>query len=304
MTFRSPQAIPILIILALVVALISLAGALSRGAQPRQAAPAATATLPPGNPRATLLPDPSLTMLTTTATPVVPTAAPAASLPTPRPTETPAIPPTETPTTPPTALPPATLAPGATLPPATAAPTAPQATAIPPTATAVPQATTVLPAPTVLVPSPTFSAPTSTALPTPTSVPAATPAPTPAPTGATVIAQPTITPAPTRSAIPTPTTGGSLRAITLLVEGTQPQAEIFYDVDDQDLPGGKVGTVTLPWSTGLRLPAGSEIVLLADGPEELGDLRCRISGESIPTPGITSYDPNPYPQVECQVIVR
>jgi hypothetical protein len=54
----------------------------------------------------------------------------------------------------------------------------------------------------------------------------------------------------------------------------------------------------------LSAPIGSEVLLFAIGPDEVGDLRCVISGGVIPTPGIISYNANPYPEVECLVLIN
>jgi hypothetical protein len=94
-----------------------------------------------------------------------------------------------------------------------------------------------------------------------------------------------------------------VRTMTLLVEGSQPEAEVSYELDEQEFVAGTNRLVTLPWTLTVQAPVGSELRILADGVEEFGDLRCQISGEVVPTPGISDYDSNPYPQVECLLLV-
>lgn len=87
-----------------------------------------------------------------------------------------------------------------------------------------------------------------------------------------------------------------MRRLTLLVEGTQPQAEISYEIDDTEQVVGS--DVVLPWLVTIEVASDLDVRLMAAGVAEIGDLRCQITGDSVPTP-ITAYDSNPYPAVEC-----
>lgn len=107
----------------------------------------------------------------------------------------------------------------------------------------------------------------------------------------------TLTPdpdAPTPS--PSPTSTPTIRRLTLFVQGTQPQAEISYEIDDTEVVVGS--DVVLPWQATIEVAADRDVRLMAAGVAEIGDLRCQITGDTVPTP-IIMYDSNPYPAVEC-----
>ncbi len=84
--------------------------------------------------------------------------------------------------------------------------------------------------------------------------------------------------------------------MTLFVQGTQPQAEISYEIDDTEVVVGS--DVVLPWQATIEVAADRDVRLMAAGVAEIGDLRCQITGDTVPTP-IIMYDSNPYPAVEC-----
>lgn len=87
--------------------------------------------------------------------------------------------------------------------------------------------------------------------------------------------------------------------MTLLVEGTQPQVEIAYEIGDTEVVVGNV--VVFPWIVTIQVAFDLDVRLTAAGTAEFGDVRCQITGDAIPTPGIVQYDSNPYPAVECVV---
>ncbi len=250
-----------------IVTLAPVATGIAPAAAPPPVTPSPTA--PPLSPTDT--PAPAETTVLAIAT-AVPTPPPAITF-TP-PVITPAALPAIAPTAPPAIVP--------TLPPAmppTASPASPPAEQ--PVRSATPFQPTATPAPGV-----TPATPTATLVPT---APPATP---------TLVVSTTT---PTRTTTPTPDT--ALRTLTLLVEGTQPRADVVYEINGRESVPGRNGEVILPWVFTVQAESGSEVLLLADGLDEYGDLRCRISGQGIPDPGIVDYDPNPYPQVECPLLV-
>ncbi len=89
-----------------------------------------------------------------------------------------------------------------------------------------------------------------------------------------------------------------MRTLTLLVEGTQLQAEIAFEIGDTRIVVGDL--LPLPWTRTISAASDLDVRLTASGKEEFGDLRCRITGDALPNP-IIDYDPNPYPAVECIV---
>ena len=107
----------------------------------------------------------------------------------------------------------------------------------------------------------------------------------------------TLTPdpdAPTPS--PSPTSTPTIRRLTLFVQGTQPQAEISYEIDDTEVVVGS--DVVLPWQATIEVASDRDVRLMASGVAEIGDLQCQITGNTVPTP-IIIYEPGPYPSVEC-----
>ncbi len=90
--------------------------------------------------------------------------------------------------------------------------------------------------------------------------------------------------------------------MTLLVDGTQPRVEIFYEIGDAGVVVGNA--IALPWFKTIQVAFDLDVRLVASGTEEFGDVRCQITGDAIPTPGIVDYDSNPYPSVECVIIGR
>ncbi|MCS6841329.1 MAG: hypothetical protein NZ699_08830 [Roseiflexus sp.] len=219
---------------------------------------------------------------------------------------------------PPAAMPAATLF-AATAAPATTpatvvtgfTPAAPVSQPATPTEVAVTPTTALSLLPTS-VPSPATTTPTTSPTPTPTPslVPTPTMSPTPTPmlSPATPTATSTVTPArqtmtatltatPGSATPPLPTPG--TRTLTLLVEGTQSQVEIFYEIGDTRIVVGN--QLLLPWTLMIRVASDLDVRLTALGREEFGDLRCRITGDAVPSPGIVDYDASPYPSVECAV---
>lgn len=181
-----------------------------------------------------------------------------------------------------------------TLPPAPVATVAPltptntvAASVVPATASA-----TIMPSPILTVTSGASPAPSATATARATPSPSAT---------ARVSPSPSATPG--ASLTPTATPDEGVRTLVFLVDGTQPKAEILYEINGQEFIAGNIGEVGLPWTITVQVLIGSEARILADGIEENGDLRCQITGDLVPTPGIIDYDPNPYPQVECLLLV-
>ncbi len=86
--------------------------------------------------------------------------------------------------------------------------------------------------------------------------------------------------------------------MTLFVQGTQPQAEISYEIDDTEVVVGS--DIVLPWQVTIEVAADRDVRLMAAGVAEIGDLQCQITGDTAPTPIIIyDYDPDPYPAVEC-----
>lgn len=230
---------------------------------PQSTVARATEALPLTTPSAT----PSLT---STATPTVAPTAPAA---------TPTAAPTATPTAAPAATPAVAL---------TAAPTILLSTATP-TASLVPSSPSPTPAATMALPTPTATPTPPTPTATFTAIPAQlTATPTTTPTVVTV----------TVTATPSPTPG--VRTLTLLVDGTQPQVEISYEIGDTEVVVGNA--IVPPWFKTIEVAFDLDVRLIAAGTAEFGDVRCQITGDAVPTPGIVDYDSNPYPSVECVVV--
>jgi len=69
--------------------------------------------------------------------------------------------------------------------------------------------------------------------------------------------------------------------LTLFVQGTQPQAEISYEIDDTEVVVGS--DVVLPWQATIEVAADRDVRLMAAGVAEIGDLRCQITGDTVPT---------------------
>ncbi|MBO9326398.1 MAG: hypothetical protein J7463_13795 [Roseiflexus sp.] len=231
-------------------------------------------------PSATLLPSPA--MASPTVAPIAtPTSSPATVLPTivPAPSPSPSLTPL------PATLPPETAAPTpvvspiptstplpATLPPETAAPTS----VVSPIPTATATADAMLVVPTMTAGSPT-AALTATASPTRST--------------ATV----TLTPG---SGTPTPSLTPTIRRLMLFVEGTQPRAEISYEIDDTEVLVGK--DIILPWQTTIEVASDRIVRLMAEGVAEIGDLRCQITGDTVLRPIIDSKS-DLYPIVKCEL---
>lgn len=158
---------------------------------------------------------------------------------------------------------------------------------------------TITPSPTLTAASGASAAPSATSAARVTSTPSATVRVTTSPSATS--SAPTATPG--ASMTPTATPDEGVRTLVFLVDGTQPKAEILYEINGQEFIAGNVGEVGLPWTITVQVLIGSDARILADGIEENGDLRCQITGDLVPTPGIIDYDPNPYPQVECLLLV-
>lgn len=94
----------------------------------------------------------------------------------------------------------------------------------------------------------------------------------------------------------TPSLTPTIRRLTLFVEGTQPQAEISYEIDEIEVVVGN--NVTLPWQATIEVASDRDVRLIASGVSEIGDLRCRITGDTVLRPIIDSRS-DPYPIVEC-----
>ncbi|MGQ9548408.1 MAG: hypothetical protein ACUVWS_07250 [Roseiflexus sp.] len=196
---------------------------------------------------------------------------------------------------------PVTVLPTVALPPSpvAVAPTVTPMIAASPSSTPLPATPPPTASPTPVVsPIPTATATTGTTPVVPTTTagsPIATLTATASPTRST----PTVTPTPDPDAptpLPTATSTPTMRRLTLLVEGTSPQAEISYEIDDTEQVVGS--DVVLPWQQSIEVASDLDVRLMAAGVAEFGDLRCRITGDSVPTP-VTAYDSNPYPSVEC-----
>ncbi|PMP78916.1 MAG: hypothetical protein C0183_15285 [Roseiflexus castenholzii] len=86
----------------------------------------------------------------------------------------------------------------------------------------------------------------------------------------------------------------------MLVDGTQPQVEISYEIGDTEVVVGNA--IVPPWFKTIEVAFDLDVRLIAAGTAEFGDVRCQITGDAVPTPGIVDYDSNPYPSVECVVV--
>lgn len=245
-----------------------------------ESAPVTAPTAPPF-PAPTVSPvTPASSMLATVSPEVFPSATPLPSPVTVSPTVAPAAMLTPSPAT---VLPTTTPAPSPSLSSTPLPATLPLETASPmPVVSPIPTAPATA-GTTPVVPTLTASSPTATL----------TATASPARSTATV----TLTPdpdAPTPS--PSPTSTPTTRRLTLFVQGTQPQAEISYEIDDTEVVVGS--DVVLPWQATIEVAADRDVRLMAAGVAEIGDLRCQITGDTVPTP-IIMYDSNPYPAVEC-----
>jgi hypothetical protein len=245
-----------------------------------ESAPVAAPTAPPF-PAPTVSPvTPASSMLATVSPEVFPSATPLPSPVTVSPTVAPAAMLTPSPAT---VLPTTTPAPSPSLSSTPLPATLPLETASPmPVVSPIPTAPTTA-GTTPVVPTMTAGSPTA-AFTT-----------TASPTRSTATA--TLTPdpdAPTPS--PTPTSMPTTRRLMLFVQGTQPQAEISYEIDDTEVVVGS--DVVLPWQATIEVAADRDVRLMASGVAEIGDLRCQITGDTVPAP-IIMYDSNPYPSVEC-----
>jgi len=261
-----------------------------------ESAPVTAPTAPPF-PAPTVSPvTPAPSMLATVSPEVFPSATPLPSPVTVSPAVAPAAmltpsPATVLPTITPMSSPSLSLTPlSATLP--STMPAAPPV----PTAPATAGTTPVVPTAVAGSPSVPATAGTTPVVPTLTaSSPTATLTATASPARSTATV--TLTPdpdAPTPS--PSPTSTPTIRRLTLFVQGTQPQAEISYEIDDTEVVVGS--DVVLPWQATIEVAADRDVRLMAAGVAEIGDLRCQITGDTVPTP-IIMYDSNPYPAVEC-----
>lgn len=78
--------------------------------------------------------------------------------------------------------------------------------------------------------------------------------------------------------------------------------EVAYEIGNTEVVVGDV--VVFPWTRTIQVAFDLDVRLTAAGTEEFGDVRCQITGDAVPTPGIVDYDSNPYPSVECVISGR